>query len=141
MTTPPDASPPTRTPALCYLATPRKPCAQAPDPNRTPLHDHLFALGFIEARIKSNLGYWSHHTQDVCRWEGVAFSLATSRTVSLHSWDSIPDCAKRGVTVEYDNTGFEVFAKPKKRSRMLQLLANHDATRTTDPTSTTPDLR
>lgn len=61
---------------------------------------HLFALGYIEPRIRSNMGYWSHRHQDVCRWEGSAYHIASGRRVSVGSWDKMKDCARGIVATE-----------------------------------------
>lgn len=71
---------------------------------RQRVEAHLFELGYIEPSIHSNMGYWSHAHQDVCRWEGSAYCLELHRRVSVGSWDSMKDCA-RGL-VETPGEGF-----------------------------------
>jgi len=83
------------------------------------VHAHLFDLGFTDIYIKSNLGYWSHEHQDVCRWEGRAVRLSDMRKVFLFSWDKMAECAVRGVTIEEEVDRFGriwVSAKPAKSS-------------------------
>lgn len=61
------------------------------------------------------MGYWSHRHQDVCRWEGSAYHIASSRRVAVGSWDKMQDCARGLVEVEGEGMCVHWFAAiPRK---------------------------
>lgn len=84
---------------------------------RERVEGHLFALGYTEARIHSNMGYWSHAYQDACRWEGSAYHIASGRRVLLSSWDSMRDCARGIVEDDYGRGHIQWFAADPAKAR------------------------
>ena len=91
-----------------YRTNEKRPTAQE------RVESHLFALGYIEPRIHSNRGYWSHAQQDVCRWEGSAYHIPSGRRVLLGSWDKMRECARGIVECEGEGLGHWFAADPAK---------------------------
>jgi hypothetical protein len=60
------------------------------------------ALGVTDVRVSANKGYWSHRQQDCYRWEFTGKRAdAPSLSVTGGCYDSMTDCAKPGVHLEW----------------------------------------
>jgi len=72
------------------------------------LNFHVYALDWAK-------GYWSHRTQDVCRWEATG-RFGDGPLVNVSSWDSITACARLGIELSKDRGGqwwADAIRKPK----------------------------
>lgn len=63
--------------------------------------------------VYPTLGYW--RKMDCWRWSAHVRPESSSVIVTIGSYDTITDCASRGIEVVCERSGvWEVYAKPKK---------------------------
>lgn len=64
------------------------------------LIERLEAIGMTVERVIPARGYWTHMAQDVMRWQAYVKVPGVHGTVELGSWNTITECARRGITYD-----------------------------------------